>query len=73
MRHSEKPIYIKTSRAGRLIPAERKKDMDIEKLNERLKEKLTIEEYQQLSALMFRTLDKYFWNAEKALKERESR
>ena len=45
--------------------------MDIEKLNERLKEKLTIEEYQQLSALMFRTLDKYFWNAEKALKERE--
>ena len=62
MRHSEKPIYIKTSRAGRLIPAEREKDMDIEKLNKRLTEKLTIEEYQQSSALMFRTLDKYFWD-----------
>ena len=37
-------------------------DMDIEKLNERLQEKLTLEEYQQLSALMFRTLDKYFWD-----------
>ena len=36
--------------------------MDIEKLNERLKEKFTIEEYQQLSALMFRNLDKYFWD-----------
>lgn len=36
--------------------------MDIEKLNERLQEKLTLEEYQQLSALMFRTLDKYFWD-----------
>ena len=45
--------------------------MDIEKLNERLQEKLTLEEYQQLPALMFRTLEKHFWNAEKALKERE--
>lgn len=36
--------------------------MDIEKLNKRLTEKLTIEEYQQSSALMFRTLDKYFWD-----------
>ena len=46
-------------------------DMEIEKLNKRLQEKLTLEEYQQLSAMMFRTLDKYFWNAEQALKERE--
>ena len=55
-----------------IIVYKKEAGMDIEKLNERLKEKLTIEEYQQLSALMFRTLDKYFWNAEKALKERES-
>ena len=53
-----------------IIVYKKEAGMDIEKLNERLKEKLTIEEYQQLSALMFRTLDKYFWNAEKALKKR---
>ena len=54
-----------------IIVYKKETGMDIEKLNERLQEKLTLEEYQQLSALMFRTLDKYFWNAEKALKERK--
>jgi hypothetical protein len=40
---------------------------NIEQLNEQLKHNLTLEEYQQLSALMFRTLDKLFWKAEKCV------
>ena len=45
-----------------IIVYKKETGMDIEKLNERLQEKLTLEEYQQLSALMFRTLEKHFWN-----------
>lgn len=45
-----------------IIVYKKETGMDIEKLNERLQEKLTLEEYQQLPALIFRTLDKYFWD-----------
>lgn len=33
----------------------------IEQINERLKEKLSLEEYQRLTALMFHTLDNLFF------------
>ena len=41
--------------------------MNMETYNKKLMRDLTLEEYQELSALMFHTLDKLFWKAEKCV------
>ena len=41
--------------------------MNMETYNKKLMRNLTLEEYQELSALMFHTLDKLFWKAEKCV------